>query len=263
MNVFDTLYINEGVRHDNGVQFPLLQFNHTASFDSTDAFLFIGTQDTLKLTLVNSHHRPLTIRFESWGMQVSVPASGSSSITLPPIPAGPCRVYADEPWAAYLGLSTLIVVSPMPMHEAIWNMRDQEKALNQHAMQQGTLDSSGFLADFFTINSKTHPETTTDTMATLVGHVGDTILIHLLNSGMSVFPIHFHGYHVLIKSSTKPNRQVGWLKDSFPVRPGECVTVMLVPHQPGMFPVHNHNLTTVTRGGNYPGGMMAMLHIMP
>ena len=40
------------------------------------------------------------------------------------------------------------------------------------------------------------------------------------------------------------------------------MTLLLVPDQPGMYPVHNHNLVTVATGG-YPGGMITRLNIMP
>ena len=40
-----------------------------------------------------------------------------------------------------------------------------------------------------------------------------------------------------------------WEKDTFPVFPGEAMTLLLVPDQPGMYPVHNHNLVTVATGG--------------
>ena len=40
------------------------------------------------------------------------------------------------------------------------------------------------------------------------------------------------------------------------------MTLLLVPDQPGIFPVHNHNLATVNTGG-YPGGMITRLNIMP
>jgi hypothetical protein len=55
----------------------------------------------------------------------------------------------------------------------------------------------------------------------------------------------------------------GWWKDSFPVKVGDHVTILLVPDKEGMYPVHDHNLVANTNVGLYPGGMIAMLNIMP
>ncbi len=60
-----------------------------------------------------------------------------------------------------------------------------------------------------------------------------------------VSPFHFHGYHVKIIDVKIHQTMLGWEKDTFPVFPGEAMTLLLVPDQPGMFPVHNHNLVTV------------------
>ena len=39
------------------------------------------------------------------------------------------------------------------------------------------------------------------------------------------------------------------------------MTVRLVPHQPGDFPVHNHNLVATLFNNGYPRGMVTMLMI--
>ena len=77
-----------------------------------------------------------------------------------------------------------------------------------------------------------------------------------------ISPFHFHGYHVTILETTVHQKIIGWEKDTFPIFPGEAMTLLLIPDQPGMYPVHNHNLVTVTTGG-YPGGMITRLNIMP
>jgi hypothetical protein len=44
---------------------------------------------------------------------------------------------------------------------------------------------------------------------------------------------------------------------------GEVAVVRLDAFQPGMYPVHNHNLIAVTNAGLYPGGMITHLNIAP
>jgi FtsP/CotA-like multicopper oxidase with cupredoxin domain len=75
--------------------------------------------------------------------------------------------------------------------------------------------------------------------------------------------MHFHGYHVKILSSEKTPQMNGWIKDSFPVKTDDKVTILLVPDKDGMYPVHDHNLIATTNIGLYPGGMIVMLNIMP
>ena len=99
--------------------------------------------------------------------------------------------------------------------------------------------------------------------AMIMGNVGDTITISIVNNGNMIHPIHFHGYHVELVQSTHQSEKIGWKKDSFPVFVKEGLTVRLVPHQPGEFPVHNHNLVATLFNNGYPLGMITMLMINP
>ena len=145
----------------------------------------------------------------------------------------------------------------------MWSLREYDNLLNQEVLKGNDVDFNNYVPNVFTINSITHEALMSNSMAEVKGQVGDSIRIHILNSGLMIHSVHFHGYHVIIESSNKQNEMIGWEKDSFPVDPKELVTVVLIPHQPGMYPVHDHNLKAVTIGGNYPGGMIAMLKIAP
>ncbi len=259
--VKDTLYLNAGQRTVDQQVFPMWSINHHPQFDSLDAFLRLQAGDTLLLTCVNQTTQQQEIQIEGLGSVVVAPGN-SGSLTLSPS-AGVYRIAASDSMSRYLGLTSILLVSARPRGHFLWNLRDQQVVVNQSIAAGQGWGAGSYVPDVFTINSLTYPYTTTDSMAMVMGKVGDTLMIHMLNSGMMVHPIHFHGYHVQIMSSNLQNKQIGWMKDTFPIRPGELMTVRLVPHQPGKYPVHNHNLVAVTRGGNYPGGMMAMLHIMP
>ena len=73
---------------------------------------------------------------------------------------------------------------------------------------------------------------------------------------------HFHGYHVKILDALLNTNQVGWIKDTFPIKINDGISVLLNPDKPGTFPVHDHNLITVVTGA-YPGGMIAVLNVNP
>ena len=121
--------------------------------------------------------------------------------------------------------------------------------------------TGNYTPNIFLINGYFFPNTNNDSTAKVRQNVGDTVLISIINSGNIDHILHFHGYHVEIIDIKKNVRQKNWIKDTFPVKTGEALTVMLVPDKIGMYPVHDHNLIAVTNGGLYPGGMITMLHI--
>ena len=120
-----------------------------------------------------------------------------------------------------------------------------------------------FKPGVFTINSFSYPQTSMDTTGNVMGMVGDSIIISVINSGHMICALHMHGYHFKIIQATKDTQKLNWIKDSAPVVPYEAMTILVVPDKPGEYPVHNHNLITNTNHGIYPGGMMTHMMISP
>ncbi|NDF33952.1 MAG: hypothetical protein EB157_05265 [Euryarchaeota archaeon] len=160
-----------------------------------------------------------------------------------------------------LGLGGMLVVSDFngPEYYGVFAEHNQEWVVP--ISEGGSYDRREYHPEAFTINGKGFPDTMRDSLAFIMGGVGDTIRIHMTNAGMMYHFPHFHGYHVKIIEATYHKRYIGWMKDSYGMAPGESITVEFVPDKPGMFPMHNHNLVTTTIGGNYPGGMMMHMHI--
>jgi len=259
----DTLYINSGTVEDKKLPVPFKYFNTTPSFDSLDAFVRMQLGDTLLLSLVNTDTVGHELQLESLASPIVVASGSATRLTFVGREKGVFRLFsATEAWQM-LGLSTLILVADPAEAHFIWHIRDAEGELNRQITQTHTFDPATYIPDYFTINALRFPSTTTDTLGYVTGQVGDTIFINIINSGFMDHSIHFHGYHVILEASNYPNNQLGWDKDTFPILPGEWIRARLVPHQPGKFPVHDHNLVAVTSGGNYPGGMIAILDITP
>ncbi len=261
--VQDTLYINTGVVEDKKRPVPFKLFNTTPTFDSLDAFVQLPLGDTLELVLINTDTTDHDLVLASVMAPIAVASGQSTTISFVGREKGVFRLFsAEESWRM-LGLATAILVAAPQEKHFIWHLRDAEGALNRQVQPGTSFDPTTYLPDYFSINALRFPRTTTDSLGYVTGQVGDTLYINIINAGFMDHSIHFHGYHVILEASNYNNPQIGWDKDTFPVLPGEWIRVRLVPHQPGKFPVHDHNLVAVTSGGNYPGGMIAILDIAP
>lgn len=259
----DTLYINSGTVVDKKLPVPCKYFNAKPQFDSIDAFVRLAIGDTLHLYVVNNDTIDHTLSMESMGGSFTIFHGQARQIVFEGRQGGIFRLRSvHEAWQL-LGLATAVLVVPPNEANFIWHLRDAEGARNRSIRLGDSLDARNYQPDYFSINALRFPSTTTDTLGYVTGQVGDSLYINIINAGFMDHSIHFHGYHVILVSSNVINTQIGWDKDTFPIRPGESIRVLLVPHQPGKFPVHDHNLIAVTSGGNYPGGMIAILNIAP
>ena len=65
----------------------------------------------------------------------------------------------------------------------------------------------------------------------------------------------------LFRMYARHAEQIGWEKDTFPIKSMETIVLELVPDKPGHYSVHDHNLTAVTGGGFHPKGMLVLMAI--
>ena len=142
-----------------------------------------------------------------------------------------------------------------------WDLWDQSPELAEDVFNgEATAIPSVYRPTFFSINGGVDPMDMM-TGAVVMGNVGDSIYISIVNTGNMIHNIHFHGYHVEIIQSLEKPESIGWEKDSFPVFVKDAMTLLLVPHQPGEFPVHNHNLVATLFNNGSSLGMITMLMI--
>tara|TARA_B100000508_G_scaffold132802_1_gene122069 strand:+ start:22668 stop:23489 length:822 start_codon:yes stop_codon:yes gene_type:complete len=191
----------------------------------------------------------------------TITAEDTLTIELPLLDWGTHAILSTTTEGKLLGTACILQVDLQADHIYSWDQWDMNNVLSQE-IAAGTEISipATYRPNVFTINAD--PLAPMDTSNALIhGYVGDTILISVLNSGNMVHNIHFHGYHCTILGASKQSDRVGWSKDSFPVMIGETMTLRLVPDQPGVYPVHNHNLATLLYNNNYPSGMMTMIKI--
>jgi FtsP/CotA-like multicopper oxidase with cupredoxin domain len=193
----------------------------------------------------------------------TIGAEDTITVNLPTLSMGTHAILSSTATGSILGTACILQVDLQGDYIYSWDLWEINAAFSQDVAATNVSSiPSTYRPNVFTIN--TDPLAPMDTSnAIIYGAVGDTLIISVLNSGNMTHNIHFHGYHVTILSASLQTDRVGWSKDSFPVKVGETMTLRLVPDQPGVYPVHNHNLATLLFNNSYPSGMMTMLKINP
>ena len=263
-NIDQTLFLNAGQAYCvDGHQMAFMAFNSTSVFEQRNVQLSVEVGDTLSLSVINND--TIVHGFDIKGMiglrDTILPGDtaqfifSSSNLGL--------FIYYDHlnyPNHAYMGLSGIIAVG-INEQSFFWNIKDHQSEWNDSLAYGGVVDWLDYYPDYFTINGRSNPNINGDTTARVVGGIGDTILIFMANTGQAEHSIHFHGYHCEILYSTISTSHIGRIKDTFPLKRMEGYVLRLVPDQVGEYPVHDHNLLSITGGGLYTFGMFITILI--
>lgn len=260
------LHINAGMaEYMDSIRIPTLSYNSASTFSQKSMVVFFQLSDTVTFLVTNHTTQEHGIRFLFSSKEVVVNSGATSSLTLsfkePGVFEG---VDPSSVEGQYMGLKMLVVVAPEKDDfdkTFVWCLRDFERALCKKIEGGASFNLSQYKPDYFAINGFIYPETMNDPLSTITGKVGDKIRVVMYGAGMAGHSIHFHGYHVEVLSSNKYPKKKGLMKDTVPIKRGEIVVLELVPHQPGEYPVHNHNLAAVMSGGMYPNGQFSIMTI--
>ncbi len=265
--ITDTLYINAGnITLDSNSQqtFPFLAFNVSSNFSAKNSFLEKNPGATLQLSIVNNDSIAHTIQYrgglQTWG---TIQPGDTSTLLINVGQNGVYEISDSLESQRFIGLSTFLIVWPQVQNKFVWHLNEFQSNLNLKLREGISFDKDTFDPDYFTINDQVHPQIMHDTIARVRGRVGDSIYIFVFNSGKMSHSVHFHGYHVEIVASNSDTGEIGRIKDTIGILPRKYQIYLLIPFQPGIYPVHDHNLIATTGGGNYPNGMMVMMNISP
>ena len=257
---YHSVYINQGINSSlDSLSFPQLAINNTKSFSSKPAVIRLEQGDSLRLWIHNRTQDTLSLELEQHG-SILVPAQDSSLLrSLPSARQQLLYVNTQFPNKKNFGAAALVHTDQQAQKHYFWCLQEFEKSKNE-ALDSGlVVNWSTYYPNAFFINGEAKPDIDLDPSAKVTGNVGDTILIHMANMGAAAHSLHFHGYHAEVIFSNLHPHHVGRSKDTFPLLPMECVSIRLVPHQPGEYPVHDHNLVAVSGNGIYPNGMFLTL----
>lgn len=241
-------------------------FTSSSTFPKASDLLIWETGDIVNLNVVNTLSEPHGFIIENYADFGSILAGDSVEQQLNIGTAGVFRYYdpSNAPYNEYLGLSGIVHVKVAgdPIPYFYWEIREHTGAWNSSIPGGASPALNTYDPDFFTINGNYNPNISTDPIASVAGSVGNELRIVLVNSGLSIHAMHFHGYHLTINADSR-NGFVGREKDTFPLYPKEHLVLSCTPDKPGEYPAHDHNLIAVTGNAVYPFGMVTRLLIAP
>lgn len=261
-----TLYINQGTFiTTNSTTFPALAFNDSKLYNRNSTCIRLVPNDQLILTVVNRDNIPhgFKIKNNTTSFGVIKPLE-SKTDTIAFTTEGVYIYYDDSnfPSNSYLGLSGFISVFKATNAKSFyWNLKEHQIEFNRSLIQNKPVTWNTYDPDFFTINGNSFPQLMEDTLARIIGSVGDTINIFVGNTGQSAHALHFHGFHCKILYSSKSAVHKGWIKDSFPIKSMEGMILQMVPDKLGEYSVHDHNLMAMSGELLHPFGMVMIMLI--
>ncbi len=264
--VNSSLYIlRDSIAFDDGVKLPYATFNESNTFSQKNAQISTNLGDQWVVWVVNFDAIAHQFEIKNEIAPATILPGDSIQITYDCNTAG-VYIFQDPtsfPDYAATGLAGILVVKESQHPHFYWNIKEHQVGYNANIFAGGTGDWSNYYPDYYTINGNSNPNINSDPTARVIGSVGDTLEICVANTGQSIHALHFHGYHVEIKASSKSPSHVGRSKDSVPVYPSETMLLRLIPDKEGEYPVHDHNLIGTTGANIYPMGMFTTLLIAP
>lgn len=249
----------------DSVLIPYVTFNEDSIFTQRNPVIELQSGDTLDLWIHNLDSMAHEFTVADYGSATSVSEGGSAFIQYV-FPSEGVFIYHDPieyPTNVVMGLAGMIVVKDHQHSSFYWNIKEHDVSWNAQIAEGNPVNWNAYNPKYFTVNSESNPNINLDPSARITGQVGDTLFLYMANTGQGVHSIHFHGYHAIIRYSSKSSGHVGREKDTFPIYPMETLALQLVPDKPGEYPVHDHNLVAVTGNDIYPNGMFSTMLITP
>ncbi|MHB8881254.1 MAG: multicopper oxidase domain-containing protein [Thermodesulfovibrionales bacterium] len=132
-----------------------------------------------------------------------------------------------------------------PSRMKIWNLHSIDPRWNAMALAGTQIDSgqfqNGFLPRYFTINGRSGFFSTHDMDTAMEGHVGEPVLVRIVNSGMATHSPHLHANHVYVLAVNSVVQSSVVCVDTYAVRPLDRVDWLIPFQRPPDIPVHPNN----------------------
>lgn len=262
------LIIQAGTISLSGAALDALTFSENVSFQSNSDLFIWTTNDDVNLKVVNLDSEPHGFEIEGYVSSFGVIAPGDSSEQNIVLSTSGVFRYFDnlnQPYNEYLGLSGVIHIKDASDATPYfyWDLREYAESWNAQVLSGSNPTLNTYDPEQFTINGNHYPNTIADPLARITGNVGNEFKVVIVNNGLSIHSLHFHGYHLTVEADSKSINTLGRSKDTFPIHPSEHLVLSCTPDKEGEYPVHDHNLVAVTGGGEYSTGMLLTMLIQP
>lgn len=253
---------------NDGQSVPFRIFTqNSASFGKNSDLLIWNTGDVITLKVVNNDVVTHSFSIDGIINYGNILPTDSLEQTFTLTQEGVFRYFdpLNNPYNEYTGLSGIVhVKAPSDVTPYFyWDLREHRVDWHTEILSGNSPDPNLYDPEYFTINGNSEPDIDLDPVARITGMVGQELRVVIVNNGMSIHSMHFHGYHAILLDNSKDASHEGREKDTFPIYPKEHVVLSFTPDKPGEYPVHDHNLVAVTGGGIYHAGMLTTLMIMP
>jgi FtsP/CotA-like multicopper oxidase with cupredoxin domain len=264
------LYVREGLLNTvDGRSLAALCYTEGASGQAElpAPILTLSPGDVLDVTVHNQDTDPHGFEVVGIGGAGSSVAPGGTANFSFPFPDPGTWLYRDPvdyPANQGLGLCGAIeVVDPGGGYdnEFLWLLDEHSEDWMETHQQGQPIDTSVYWPNYFTVNGLSGTDTNNDPRARITGRVGDNLLIRVVNGGLRLHSLHFHGYHVDVIARDGAPLSAPLSKDTIAIPVDGTAEFVLRPHQPGVFPIHDHVVISVTANGVYPLGMIVFTDI--
>jgi FtsP/CotA-like multicopper oxidase with cupredoxin domain len=250
-----------------GVSAPGITYSENQTFQqASDLFIWLQGDD-VNLKVVNMDNADHGFMIDGYADYGTIVAGDSVEQNIPLNSIGVFRYYdpVNSPYNEYMGLSGIVHVKDPSdnIPYFYWDIREFEESWNTTIDGGGSPVLNTYNPAFFTINGNANPDINTDPVARVSGNVGNEFRIVMVNNGISIHSMHFHGYHLIIEDDSRSPGFVGRDKDTFPLYPKEHQVLSCIPDKEGEYPVHDHNLVAVTGNSEYANGMFVTMLISP
>ena len=281
------LFVNDGfLRLPDGTPLYHWGFGATPETASMPGNVIRAIEgDTITVSVTNTLDQPHA--FAIPGVADSGPiAPGETRRVSFDAPRAGTYAYLDpleSPVNRVLGLHGALVVMPagaanVPfaggprfVREFVWVFNCIDTRWSERARLARPIDRDSFEPRVFLLNGRFGDFSSQARDTAPHGRVGEPALIRMLNVGLTVKSIHFHGNHVRVLARNGEPPVVPMNKDTVFVDRGEVVDVLLPFNAPpdafpvvrsSVYPVHDHQeMTQTLEGGLYPNGLLTDWHL--
>ena len=219
----------------------------------------VNPGDQVRFFVQNQMDQPFVLHFH--GLTVPNDMDGVPFVTQDPIMPGKSWTYEftiKDPPGIYVyhshfnsaeqvgaGLYGAIIVAPPSGWQSVYG-------------EKPNVESTMFVGDGqlgYNINGKGFPST-----LPIVANVGDWVLVHMVNEGELLHPMHLHGFHFQVVGQDGFPLSPGnrYMADTLVIAPGQRFDLLVHADNPGLWAFHCHILNHVEG----PEGMFGMVTVL-